>query len=108
MIQSRFTGSAEIEFEFQRTQDDLSNHPTLFVSHVTIAFATTPTAPGDVRIYISDHEGEDLIWRSTAQNKTQISYLPRLHVPIPKDAKLILRYLNANAVEATTRFIWRV
>ena len=108
MIQTRFTGSAEIEFEFQRTEDNLSNHPTLFVSHVSANFGTAPTAAGDVRIYISDNEGEDQIWESPAINKTHIAYEPKLHVPVPRGAKLILRYANPDAVEVTARFLWRV
>ena len=108
MIQSRFTGSTAIAFEFQRTKGDLPNHPALFVSHVTIDFTTAPTTAGKVQVFFSDVEGESLIWEGTPQGKTFMSCTPKLHIPVPKNAKLILRYANANSVEVTARFLWRV
>ena len=57
MIQSRFSSSEAVAFEFQRT-DILSNKPTLFVFHVAINFATASTTAEAVRIFISDNEGE--------------------------------------------------
>ena len=58
MIQSRFTSSETIAFEFERTDKTLTNYSTLFVSHVAINFATAPTTAGAVQIFISDNEGE--------------------------------------------------
>ena len=107
MIQSRFSSSEAVAFEFQGT-DPLPNKPTLFVSHLTINFTAAPTTAGDVQIYISDNKGEDMIWRATAQAKTHVFYLPKLHVPVPRAAKLILRYPNPNSVEVTARFLWQV
>ena len=75
MIQSRFTSNAAVAFEFQRT-DPLPNKPTLFVSHVAINFATASTTAGNVQIFISDAEGEDLIWKAEAQSQTHLSFLP--------------------------------
>ena len=45
MIQSRFSSSEAVAFEFQRT-DPLPNKPTLFVFHVAINFATASTTAG--------------------------------------------------------------
>ena len=107
MIQSRFSSSEAVAFEFQGT-DPLPNKPTLFVSHVGINFATVPTAGGNVQILISDDEGEDFIWEAETQAKTHLSLAPKLHIPVPKEPKLILRYNNTNSVEGTARFLWRV
>ena len=107
MIQSRFTSSTAVAFEFQRTEA-LANQPTLFVSQIAINLASAPTAQGEIEIFLSDHEGEDKIWRIEGMNKTFTSYTPKLHLPIAKDAKLILRYANADSVEVTARFLWRV
>ena len=106
-IQSRFTSSTTVAFEFQRTEA-LANQPTLFVSQVAINLASAPTAQGEIEIFLSDHEGEDLIWEAEAMSKTHVSYSPKLHLPVTRDAKLILRYANADSVEVTARFLWRV
>lgn len=107
-IQSRFTSSEAVEFEFQLPDDDTyRNRQTLLVSHVETNLETAPTTAGNVQIFFSDAEGEDLIWESEAQNKTHLSFAPKIHVPIPKDAKLILRYENEDSVDVTTRVLWR-
>ena len=105
---SRFTSNEALDFEFKLPEDGLRNRQTLFVSQVAINFTAAPTTAGDVQIYISDDEGEDQIWESPAINKTHIAYEPKLHVPIPKGSKLILRYANADSVEVTARFLWQV
>ena len=106
-LQSRFSSNTVVDFEFQRTKP-IVNTPTLFVSHVLANFGTAPTAAGYVRIYISDNEGEDLIWQSTAQAKKHLAYAPKLDLPVPIGSKLVLRYANADSVEVTARFLWRV
>ena len=107
-IQSRFTSSdAAVEFEI-RMPDELQNKETLFVSHVVVNFGAAPTTAGNVQILISDDEGEDLLWEAEAMSKTHLPFTPALHVPVPKDAKLILRYANEDTVEVTARFLWRV
>ena len=82
-IQSRFTSSTTIAFEFSRTEE-YPNQPTLFVSQVAINLASAPTTQGEIEMYISDHEGEDKIWRIEAMNKTFTSYAPKLHTPSQK------------------------
>ena len=107
-IQSRFTSSeANVAFEIQMPAEFL-NRSTLLVSHVAINFGTAPTTAGNVQIFISDDEGEDLIWEAEAMGKTHLPFSPALHVPVPKDAKLILRYANEDTVEVTARFLWQV
>ena len=81
---------------------------TLFVSHVLVNFAAAPTTAGDVQLFISDSEGEDLLSESEAMRKTHLSFSPVLHVPVAKGAKLILKYANADSVEVTARFLGRV
>ena len=66
---SRFTSNEALEFEFELPEDGLQNRQTLFVSQVAINFTAAPTTAGDVQIYISDNEGEDLIWQSTAHSQ---------------------------------------
>ena len=105
---SRFTSNEALDFEFKLPEDGLQNRQTLFVSQVAINFTAAPTSAGDVQIYISDDEGEDQIWESPAINKTHLSYAPKLHVPVTKGSKLILRYANPDSVEVTARFLWRV
>ena len=105
---SRFTSNKALDFEFELPEDGLQNRQTLFVSQVAINFNTSPTTAGDMQIYISDDEGEDQIWESPAINKTHLSYEPKLHVPVTKGSKLILRYANPDSVEVTARFLWRV
>ena len=105
---SRFTSNEALDFEFELPEDGLQNKQTLFVSQVAINFTAPPTTAGDVQIYISDNEGEDMIWRATAQAKTHVFYLPKLYLPVTKGSKLILRYANADSVEVTARFLWRV
>ena len=106
-LQSRFSSNTVVDFEFQRTKP-IVNTPTLFVSHLTIGFATAPTTAGKVQVFFSDVEGESLIWEGTPQGKTFMSCTPKLHIPVPKNAKLILRYANPDSVEVTARFLWRV
>ena len=105
---SRFTSNEALDFEFELSEDGLRNKQTLFVSQVAINFTAPPTTAGDVQIYISDNEGEDMIWRATAQANTHVFYLPKLHLPVPIGSKLILRYANPDSVEVTARFLWRV
>ena len=105
---SRFTSNEALDFEFELSEDGLQNKQTLFVSQVAINFTAAPTTAGDVRIYISDNEGEDLIWQSTAQAKTHLAYAPKLYLPVPIGSKLVLRYANADSVGVTARFLWRV
>lgn len=108
MIQSRFSSSEAVDFEFNLPDDDTyRNRQTLLVSHVETNLGTPPTTAGNVQVFFSDAEGEDLIWESEAQSKTHLSFAPKIHVPIPKNAKLILRYANEDSVEVTTRFLWR-
>ena len=107
MIQSRFTSNKVVAFELQRTEP-LRNQTTRFVSHVLVNFATAPTTAGNVQIFISDDEGEDLIWEAEAMRKTHLSFSPALHVRVARGAKLILKYANTDSVEVTARFLWRV
>ena len=107
MVQSRFTGSTAIAFEFQRTEA-FPNQPTLFVSHVLVNFTTAPTTEGNVQLFISDGDSKDLIWGAEAQSQTHLSFSPALHVPIAIGEKLILEYKNADSAEVTARFLWRV
>lgn len=109
ILQSRFSSSEAVDFEFHRSEDEPSiNKRTLFVSHIETNFGTAPTTRGNVQVFISDAEGEDLIWESEAQSKTHLSFAPKIHVPVPNDAKLILRYANEDSVEFTSRFLWQL
>ena len=108
---SRFTSNEALDFEFKLPEDGLRNRQTLFVSQVAINFTAAPTTAGDVQIYISDDEGEDHdlgIRGNGGSQHTCVLFTDTSPVPIPKGSKLILRYANADSVEVTARFLWRV
>ena len=83
MKQSRFSSEEAVAFEFG-APDGLTNRSTFFVSHVAINFATAPTTAGAVQIFISDDEGEDLIWEDEAMSQTHLRFSPNSHIPVKK------------------------
>ena len=107
MIQSRFTSSEAVEFEFQLPDSDTyRNQRTLFIANVSTNFETAPTSAGSIQICISDEQGEDCLWEGAAQNQKRVSFYPFQEVPIPPGAKLVIRYENPDEVEATSRVMW--
>ena len=105
---SRFTSNEALEFKFELPEDGLQNKQTLFVSQVAINFTAPPTTASDVQIFISDDEGEDLIWEDEAMSQTHLRFSPNSHIPVKKGAKRIIRYANPDTVEVTARFLWHV
>lgn len=107
-IQSRFTSSEAVDFEFELPENVLPSRSTLWVSHVLVNFGTTPTDAGDVQLFFADDAGEDLIWAAAAVNKDHLRLSLPYQLPVPRDAKLILQYSNPNTVEVSARFLWTV
>ena len=106
LIPSRFTNSEAVEVEFELPTDEFRNQQTMFIAQVTTNFKTVPTTAGDIEIYYSDDQGEDLVWAGAVANKKRVSFYPFQEIPIPPGAKLIVRFDNDDSVETTVRIIW--
>lgn len=109
---ARETTSGALDFEFFLPEGALLNRSTQKVSHVRINFESTPTGADTVDIFYSGGEGDDavadLIESLPAASESHLRFSPATPIPIPNDAKLIVRYANTNSVEVSVLILWQI